>query len=248
MKRFYKITSIQEKKTKKSDIVYSMQLDNTIWINNINPNPIWESSGKKNYGLIDKFNKVWVNNASSLDSLKGKYICALFSESDYGLQFDHVESTDMIEDFKDELDNSMGQSFYSELPIYDFLEQAKYKINDDGSINIKSPFTNTRIKKIDDATLCYSFYDSNNILTLENIEAIFNKFYSHLKSETGGNNIFKHRIPSSMIGIAKETYDSYVSNKMTRSGDYSRWENEIILRLGDRLSDEQKLFLQGNNL
>lgn len=253
MSSFYKITSIKERKTKKEDIVYSILLDDNIWINNINPDLIWQSSGKKNMGIIKEINKFWIKNNHSLDSLKGKYISAGFSKSDFGLKFDYVSSLDIIKDFKDELDNSNGEVFITSLPIYQFLEKANYQKNNDSSINIKSKFNNMRIKYIDPdcpytkRILCYPHYNTNDVLTLTNIEAIFNKFYADLKYDAPNvdrDGSWKYSISSLKTEIQKDIRHCRVSYKMTTSGDYDYWESETVLKIGNKLTDEQKKFLQ----
>lgn len=237
--KIYKITSIQTKKTKRNDVVYSFQLNNDICIENINPDFIWKSSGKKNIGKSNLINKFWIENNYNLDGLKGKYIFASLSNSEFGIKFGEVRSIDIIGDFQEELGLNNGMAFYTKLPIYKFLEYANYDKNNDGSINLKNS-NKLRIKKINSQTLCYPYSELNDILSLENIDVIFHKFYSHLN---GGyeDGQFEHRLSS--LEILKYVRRVKCSNKMTTSGDCDYWSSTVVLRIGNKLNNEQRLFL-----
>ena len=80
----HNVSKIVEKYTQKQDLVYSIQLDNSIWINNVNPNLTWKSSGKKNMSMLKTLNKSWLSHDKSLKFLEGKYVDILIVDSEYG--------------------------------------------------------------------------------------------------------------------------------------------------------------------
>lgn len=248
MSNFYKVTSINQKYTKKNDKVYDIVLNNIYCIKNVNPDKVWLSSGLKNKGFINEIYQFWVKNNYSLDLLKGKYISLKFKQTNYGLQISYIISLDIISDFKKMLDDSDGKGFSTELPIYKLLEHAKYKKNNDNSINLKDSFSKYRIKEELDYTICYPHSKSNEFLTIDNINYIYEKFYSELKRETlDGNLDFKHMLSDDRMSIIKRTWYVKVSYKMTTSGDYCYTKDKIILRIGDKLDDNIILALKNQN-
>jgi len=148
MKNFYKVTSVQRKKTQKGDTVYSIQLNNSILIDYVYPDKIWRSSGSKNIHISSKLHDFWNENANSLEKLVGNYIVTSLSDSDFGLKFSMINSLDIISDFKKLLDKYQEKTFLTNLPIYDFLKFLKYEINNDGSISLKKEYEHLNIINI----------------------------------------------------------------------------------------------------
>lgn len=241
----YKITNVTEKFTKKKDKVYSIQFNNSIIINNINPEEYWASSDKLNCGLIDEIREHWLNNNLSLKNLIGKYVSVELGQDNYGMKINTIYSLNIIKDFKKLLDLNLNKAFYIDFEIYDFLKQNDYQLNIDLSITLKKEYQNMRVKKLEGYNckeLCYPIINSNDILTIYNIEIIFKKFYEPIKYESENiNGEFFHKL--SDLGINKFIHHFKCSTKMTCSDDYDYWSDSLVLRIGDKLTDEQKSYL-----
>ncbi len=261
----YKITSIKSKTTKYGDVLYSLHLNNSTWVNNINPSYHWNpkqvnndaidktnndairliipttntNSFKKNMGRIDLITQTWEKNNRNLDALKGKYICATLLNSEYGLKLTNVISIDVLNDFENALIIHAGVAFYSDLPIYDFLLNLKYNKNEDNSISLKGKYNKLRVIKIGSKTFCYPTSELDDIVTLKNINDIFNQFYAPLKGGHGDEKYYELYD----YKILLHTWRERCSNKMTTSGDYAYWAKETVLEVGNKLTKEHKLFL-----
>lgn len=241
MYNLYKINAVKSKKTRKGDDVFSIQLDNSVWINNINPEVVWLSSGLDNKSLIKAIHKYWMENNYNLDGLIGKYIFASYSNSDYGLKFDYVKSVDIVGDFKKLLDKSNNRAFFTDLPIYSFLENRQYKKNEDNSISLRNPYHNMRIVNLNDITICYEYTEMKDVLTIKNIELIYNKFYKGICPPRKENVDSKYELE--YISIIQNSTKYYTTTTSKKDKKPTRTSN-VILTIGDKLNDEQLKFLK----
>ena len=174
MKNFYKVTSVQRKKTQKGDTVYSIQLNNSILVDYVYPDKIWKSSGSKNVHMSSKLHNFWNENDNSLEKLVGNYIGVSLSDSDFGLKFNIINSLDMVSDFKKLLDKFQEKTFLTNLPIYDFLKFLKHKKNNDGSINLKKEYKHLSVINIGEdvrhgygAIRSYTICYQTNLVTIQ---------------------------------------------------------------------------------
>jgi len=255
MYNFYKVTSVHEKKTKKGDIVYNLQLNNSIRVNFVNPDKIWRSSGKDNPRAFDALNIFWINNNKSLEKLLGKYIAGSLEESDFGKQFSEIISVDMVNDFKILLDESSNRAFSTSMPIYSLLESLDYRKNNDNSITLKNPYDNFNINKhngnsfnftLEDLmyrtehgvnTICYPKSLGKDVLTLDNIERI-----CHHYGKSGNKYSAYAMTPVEIIEMEfSRSYKYRGSGKSNIKEEMS--SIGIILRVGDKLSNEQMWYL-----
>lgn len=234
--QIYKITSVNEKQTKKGDKVYSIQLNNTIIINNVNPDKNWKSSGKKNMGLINLVHDFWITNNHSLKKLVGKLIYARCVNSDFGVQFDRISSLDIINDFKEKLDESDCEAFITNLPIYDLLVEMNYKIENDNikSIPLKKPYEKYSIFKENECTICYCNITKENTLTFDNIDIVYKNYYCPKKISSYRKDITYSKNRISIV----ESYTYYGrDDKISSSG------SRTIKTIGNNLSKEEIKFL-----
>ncbi len=172
-----------------------------------------------------------------VDFLIGKYISLSITKSSYGYEFTSITSFDALQDFKKELDASKGSPFSTRIAIYNFLESRR-KIEPDGSIKINSEFGDMRLF----GGFCCQFDDSGEKLYPSNVYKIFDKFYKDVP--------LSNRSPSedyytvSNYAIVEMCHHLRVSSKMSFSGDCDKWVEHSVLRVGDKLTDEQIKFLK----
>ena len=227
-------------------VSYSILIDGAIWVNNINPDTIWKSSGKKNMGLLINFNKIWLENNHSLKSLEGKYIDTTIVDSEYGKKIKYLNSTDIIGDFSELLKKNNGQSFTGEMPIYELLEKANYQLNDDSSITLKIKTEDgfeLRLIKYYQGFICYKYGDFFDLVTIENIEILYNKFYKDVKyisDDRHGDGSYHYEYRK--MDIVKVT-NHYRESRKDHKPDRRYDSYDSILSLGQFLTDEHKIFL-----
>lgn len=235
----FKVTTATIGETKRGYKVFKLQLNKSIWATKLFPL-------RKLDRKYDKLYQRYLEH-KSISFLEGKYISVSISQSEYGYQFSSISSFDVLADFKKEVDSSEGGVFYTSLPIYDFLVSMKRDIEDDGSIKIKSEFSDMRVSK---EGVCYQFDSSHNKLNLNNINMIFKQFYENVDlpvySQTGDGDGEKSYYKISMADTAIVRMDNHVkvSYKMTTSGDYNKWIAKKVLKIGEQLPDDHIQFLK----
>lgn len=219
MNDVYKVTSTKITKSKRGYAIFNYQLNHSVWITKLAP--------IKN---TDEQNDEFLNN------LIGKYIVGCLINSDDGMKFS-VASYDMIEDFKKLLDTSNKKSFSTDLPIYNFLKKLHYPINPDGSISLKKPYDFYNVINHNTRTLCYQKSDKKNVLSIDNLEIIYKQFYEGKRAETKNIDIeCKYGMTYTAIIKHCERYHKY-------KGKIIRRYDDVILELGDELTQEQIEFL-----
>lgn len=238
MIKIYKVTAAYVGDTKRGFKVYKIQLNNSFWASQLVPNRSRKQKYNKLYQLYTEAN-------NSLDFLIEKYVSVLLSKNDYGIELIRIDSFDALTDFKNELDLSKGKSFASKLPIYDFLVSTGRNIEHDNSIKLISNFGDMRVSKVNGVDICYPFCSDKKYLTLKNINLIFDHFFNDVElpnKSYGGRNSY-YKIDYSHAAIVQMDNHVKVSYRMTTSGDYDRWDTNIVLKLGDALSEKCIEFL-----
>lgn len=230
MSNIYKVTSATVSTTKKGYKIFKLQLNNSILASKLAPS-------RKRDKEYDSLYKIYEENNESLEFLVGKYIAISLYESNYGMNFSYITSYNSIDDFKKLLDESQKKAFSTDIPIYDFLKQRKYKINHDNSITLKKPYEYFNILNKHGVTVCYPNKLKLNVLTIDNIEIIFNNFYKEKYIETNNLDLdCKYKI--SHISIVKNCRKFH----KTKGGVVSDSDTDV-LKIGDKLNEDQLIFL-----
>lgn len=253
-KNIFFVSKVSKHSTKNGNTVYSFFLDNSTWVNNINPT--WRRKIGRKWSVSEPLlYKFWEEHHNSLMLVKGKYISCYLFKDNYGAKLSNILSLDLISDFKEEIDLSDGESFKTKLPIYDFLLLKNRDINSDKSISLKSNYNSIRVIRWRMGAWCYNKGNKDvlpyldtwvaDILTVKNIDKIFEKFYKDIPLKGRyARTVEIHYSYNKEDGIYINEHRIKVSMKMTTSGDYDKWFTTPILRYGDALSDEQKEYLE----
>ncbi|RAJ93962.1 hypothetical protein [Aliidiomarina maris] len=239
MESIYKVTSASVGKTNRGYKFFEIQLNSYMLATKLFPLRKYDLRNDKLYHLYEKNN--------GLDFLIGKYISLTISQSQYGHQFNYINSFDVFEDFKKEIDHSKGIAFSTRLPIYDFLKSINRHIEDDGSIKIKSEYGDMRAFKVDGVSICYQYDSGNEKLNINNISKIFKQFYEGVDlpvyALTADGQKSYYKISWKDVAIVRMDNHVKISYKMTTSGDYNKWVATKVLTIGDGLPDEYVDFL-----
>lgn len=216
--------------TPKGCLKFSVKLDGGVWASMLAP--LKEQDRKR-----DKLYQFYIRNGNNLDGLVGKYVCLSLRKGEYGEVISFTHSCDIISDFKNLLDEHCGNPFSTSLPIFEVLQSKKRKINSDSSITLKSPYSNLDVCKENGTTICYRNDLTEGYLTRQNMRIIYDEFYRDYKEPI-------------------ENYDKTISiflgniGIMMSSESYAKNESKTIakslyplLKLGDKLTDEQCEFL-----
>lgn len=243
MNSLYKVTAASIKETKNGYEIYKLQLNHSFWATKLVP---FRKSDMANDESYCKLYRLYIKNNESLDSLVGKYVLVYLNKTKYGMEFDSLDSVDVLQDFKDDLDHAKGEAFSTILPMFDFLSNMQRVIEPDGSIKLSTDFGDIRISKVDGVNVCCQYDTSNSYLNLKNINKIFDRFYKEVtlppyNSESDHKSYYK--ISLSEVGIVRMDHRVKVSYKMTTSGDFNRWDSTLTQKIGTKLPEEQVHFL-----
>ena len=234
MTEIYKVTAASIGTTKRGYKVYRIQLNNSFLATKLVP----FSKTDKASAWCCKLYQLYTKNNESLSSLVGKYISAYLSKTKFGMEFYSIDSVDVMQDFKSKLDHSKGKSFWTKLPIYEFLSNMQRAIEPDGSIKLSSDFGDMRISK---RNVCYQ-YDtstSNEHLNINNIDQIFGEFYKDKTiDETHIEKDSEYTLSPYSIQIKTTRYRNTGYKNKPNTTSYSD-----VLIIGDRLSEEQHSYL-----
>jgi hypothetical protein len=159
--------------------------------------------------------------------------------SAYGYEFGSIASFDALQDFKNELDASNGRPFSTRIAIYNFLKSRR-KIEPDGSIKIKSNFGDMRLFH----GFCCQFDDSGEKLYPSNVHKIFEKFYKDVRFSDSTEGSKESYYTVSGYAIVKMSHYLRVRSNMSFSGDCDKWVEDTVLKVGDKLTEEQINFLK----
>ncbi|WP_145128078.1 hypothetical protein [Pseudomonas sp. URMO17WK12:I11] len=226
----YKVTSASIEKTGKGYELFVLQLDGKIRATQLIPT-------RRTDQAFDKVYQLYISNGSQITDLVGKYLSLRLEETRYGFQFSSVGSCDAIADFKLLLDRSCGKAFHTDLNIIKILSRNGYQANPDDSITLRGDYSNLNVIRKNDTVICYSNIVDYTVLTLENMRAIYDRFYKDKKVETlNPDRISEYALHPSRI---VESYQRYHEDngKLLSRGDIS------VLSLGDRLTQEQLEYL-----
>lgn len=230
MSEIYRVTSATIGKTKNGYTIFKLQLDNSMWVTKLAP---IRSVDKARDPLF----KIYEEGNEKINSIVGKYTDIVLNRSSYGMEFNSGSSYDIVGDFKKLLDEYEGKSFYTSIPVYNFLKQKKYKINIDHSITLKKPFEHLNIILKDFKTVCYPNEMKAGVLTLDNIHKIYSHFYDKKIIDTGDldHNCCYKLTPISIIKYCERYHKT--KSKTLSSG------NTVVLALGENLHEEHLNFL-----
>ncbi len=230
MSEVYRVTSATIGKTKNGYTIFKLQLDSSIWVTKLAPIRSVDQ-------MRDPLFKIYEKGDESIDSVVGKYIDVVLNKSDYGMEFSTGSSYDIVGDFKKLLDESEGKAFYTNIPIYNFLKQKKYKINIDHSITLKQPFEHLNITLKGSITVCYPNEMKADVLTLDNLYEIYNQFYDQKIIETGNLDHDCH-YQLTPISIIKNCKRYHKTKAKTLSNT-----DTVVLALGETLPKEHLQFI-----
>lgn len=267
MYKIYKITNTKITETKNGNIIFNLELNNTIWAS--------KNSGKNNSafyikkeqeheqllhnlrnsliesGVMQKktIKKTPIpekkdmtihelyDNYKTLNSLIGQFITTSLVKSNYGTNFDNILSYNSLKDFKELLDNSKKRAFISKIPIYSFLKEQGYNINIDGSITLRQEYDSFNIRERYGEVICYPNNLGTDRLTFENIEIIYNNFYKDKEDCMDSET-------RSCSYYLREIAISIICNTYTKHMGECRGSQETsVLKIGDKLTDEMIKFL-----
>jgi hypothetical protein len=246
---FFKITDVNAYPSRRGDTLYSFLLDNKIKVSAIYPDEKWQSSGKSNRSIIYELNRYWKKSGNTLLNATGNYLVASLKKTEYGTQLEYVTSVDLVGDFAHLLNKNKGRAFVTPLPIYDFLKERNYHINNDDSISLQKSYSNVRVRPLvsgSSNSVCYPKIEGNEFCSIENISKIYQQFYAHLRGKGSSPHLapdgdWMHTLNT--IQIVKQVRRCRQSYKATHSGDIDEWFDEVVLSIGDKLTNEQKTFL-----
>lgn len=238
MQKVYKVTSAKISKTKKGYKILELLLNNSIVATKLLP---LKQRDKK----YDTFYQMYIKN-QGVDFLVRKFISAWLTMSKYGYQIENIHSLDVIQDFTRELEESNGNSFFTKLPIYDFLFDMNREVQSDSSIKIISSFGDMRVVNTNGYNICYPYGDSLEKLTLQNIFIIFDKFYKDVMVENSSRECHSsyYEIQLNKVGIVRMDHRVKVSYRATTKDDYNYWEPTVVQKLGRPLQKEQIEYLK----
>lgn len=232
-KEVYKVSNASIGTTKKGYKLYQLELNGSISASKLIP-----TRGAK---LKGELYLKYAESGYNLDFLKDKYIQTDLYSNEYGVEFGHIHSYDVINDFKMLLDHCEGKAFATTIPMYKVLQALGRPIESDGSIKLKTRYQDFRIYQFKKTDLCFDLKPSDNFLNLANAEAVFERFYKNdelPKYSRDGQKSYC-MISYENAGIARYDNHCKVSNKMHTSGDYSFWKAHVLLKFGDRIPAEQ---------
>lgn len=182
-----------------------------------------------------------------LTGLSGKYFMLSMSVLESENEITDVWSLDVVAGFKKELDKNAGKDFFTSLSVYNLLVYFNREVNSDGSISLNYGNGDLCVvsSRNDSGTICGCNIDSNEILTIKNIEKIFEKFYENvdLPPYSEGNKSY-YSIQYNPIAIIRKDHYLKVSYRMTTEDDHDYWRVSNVLCLGDALSVEQTEYLK----
>lgn len=234
----FKVTVATIGKTKRGYKVFKLQLNNSIWVTQLALFKGQEYGAQEYNTFYQKFVEY-----GDISFLQGKYILISFCKSEYGYQVRFINSYDVLADFKENIDYSEGNAFYTSMPVYDFLLSINRNIEDDGSIKIKSKFGDIRLSK---DGVCYRFDTSYDKLNFNNIDIIFKQFYESVdfpEPLSDGSKSY-YKISMEDTAIVRMDNRMRVSYKATTSDDYNEWTTKKILKIGEQLPEDHIKFLK----
>ena len=229
MNEIYKVTNAKVTASKNGYTIFNLELNKKIWASKLAPIRKTDQKYCELYQLYEEKN--------TLDSLIGKFITISLEKTQYGVNFDYVELSDSLEEFKELLDKSEKKSFSASIPIYNFLVSLNYKINSDNSITLKEPYSYFNIKGEGSETLCYPNNLKNDTLTFDNIEKIYYQFYDKKSIDTGNldRDCYYRLTTIAIVENCKKYHKT--RGKILSDSDYD------VLTIGDKLNDEHIKFL-----
>jgi hypothetical protein len=244
--------------------VYSILLNNEIWVNNIFPEQGRWNRALKTSKKVEPKLALFSKEHGGLEPLKGNYICCHLGKDKKGWDIiSAFYSLDVQHDVANELakfneHECRMREIPSSVPLYDFLVLKGYLKNEDGSISSKVKprirafkwnRTDFLYDKEDNAIQPFLPTQRTDILTVFNGYELFRKFYhGRTPSETinvanYGNSwqhIYEH---SERLGIYIKSERWNQSMKMHKADKLmeEKWTHLIIL--GDQLSSEHQSYL-----
>ncbi len=232
MAGFYRVTAVRVTNPK-GFLKFNLQLNGSSWVSKLAPLKDYEKR-------VDKIYQAFVANGGSLKSLEGKYVYIGLQSGEYGENISFVGSCDMVGDFKGLLDKCCGEAFYTGMPIYDLLKAKGYAVSPDGSITLRSPYSNFDIALgAFQSTICYRNDLGSGYVNRNNIKLIYDRFYRDFKDESG-NPDREETVYLGHVAIRM----SIVNYHRDKGGVESETDVDLV-RLGEKLQPEHLIYLSG---
>lgn len=230
MYNVYRVTAAAIKKTRNGYELYNLQLNNTFWATKLVP---LRAGDKRRDILYQQYTK----NNNNLNFLIGSYVAISLEDSKFGKNFRHIESLDVLQDFKKLLDESNGKAFSTNINIFEFLESKGYPVNSDKTITLRNEYSHLNLIVKNGRTICYTNKTGEGTLTLENIETIYNHFFKGKYIDNGNPDRDEQYGLTSVAIIVNRKIFHKSKSEVISDDDFE------ILRIGDKLSKEQCHFL-----
>lgn len=230
----YKVSSAAVERTGNGYELFALKLDGNIRATQLIPI-------RKTDQAFDKIYQLYTSSGSQIADLVGKYLSLQLKETRYGFQFSSVASCDVIADFKLLLDRAGGKAFHTDLNVVKFLSRNGYQENLDGSIRLRGAYSNLNVVRKNDTVICYPNIVDHTSLTLESMEAIYDRFYKDKDVETlNPDRISEYALHPSGIVEFRQRYHKDSGKLLSK--DYIS-----VLRLGESLTPEQLDYLDALN-
>jgi hypothetical protein len=224
MSEIYKVTNAKITTSKNGYAIFNLELNKKIWAGKLAPIRKTDQKYSKLYQIYEEKN--------TLDSVIGKFITTSLEKTQYGVNFDYIESYDSLEDFRELLDKAEKKAFSTSLSIYQFLKSQSYNINNDNSITLKKPYNYFNIREKNSQVICYPNNLKLDELTFDNIEKIYYQFYDKKFIDTGNPDRDCH-YKLTTVAIVKNCKKYHKTKGKTLSDTDSE-----ILTIGDKLNDK----------
>ena len=259
---FYKVNRVIPRKSKLNEevTVYSILLNNEIWVNNILPDLARWNRARKRYEEEHPELASFSKKHGGLESLTGKYLCCHLEKTKYGHNISGFYSLDVQQYVGDILEKFTGELYKvtGVFSLYDFLVIKGYPKNKDGSISskktpniriIQSGYQDYIYREGDIAIEPYLPNQRTDILTNSNIEHIFIEFYQNkvvTEEIEGADNYgsWEHSYRyKKNLGIYIDSQKWKQSMKMHVQDKMMEEITTYLVRLGDKLRDEHNKYL-----
>lgn len=205
----YKVTEVKKNTTQKGDQVYTIELNNNLYIKYINLNKTWASSGKENFNYYGSlYELIKFHNKFGIESLKNNYIEANITNSNFGLQFEETGALDIASELRRIIRSSDKGAFtvFEDTPSFPLCIMNMLKFmnkvprDSDGSILITTTARKNKIRimpiskdisikisrkksyrhETKHGLFIFEEFSSNEYITMDNINDIFQNFFTGL--------------------------------------------------------------------
>lgn len=274
----YKVIKVIKDTTQKGDEVYTIQLNNNLYVKYINLNKTWASSGKDNFNYFGSLHElIKFHEKFGIESLNGKYIEANLTSSNFGLQFENTGLLDIASELRRIIRSSEEAAFtvFEDTPslpssIIEMLKlMNKLPRDSDGSVLITTTARENKVRILPiskdnlvhisnrkgykhetiDGLLIFEELDSNEYVTMDNINDIFQTEFSELDTNRNWRaNAGDHTesITYSILNgsIVKTKRTSFCSDSMHTNKDRQNVTHTVLVTIGDKKLNSREDYLK----